>query len=406
MSEALGLYLAGGKCPDFYPMELNLSEGIGRLFCADLRVATDTRHSAADLASLLDKGASVTVTQKLGDNKTTRSRFLHGIVTAAGSSGSSAGVSEGKPCFFYTLRLEPEVSRLRHSLHSRSFDRKTAPDIVTEILALYTLSVDFSFVKSQFGTMARFGQGGGSDLEFVQSLLRQYGLSFVSGHPAVGTGALAQGKLYVTDGDTIPEPVLRYSDRRNSTGKAKFDFLNNDDANNVWRMEEWGMGETVSPTGLRVLAAYPYKDFGSKEWQRGDVDKGQGFWDYGQLFHSYEREATPNDVDADMKLLLDALWCEMRLSKRWMRGRASNIALMTGLLFDLAHYNGPKDNAVITALVTAAKLRVRAAWPQHLAAPQPHWEEEIDVAVECMDWGAASPIKRFCQHKTPEGGLV
>jgi hypothetical protein len=254
--------------------------------------------------------------------------------------------------------------------------------------------------------MARFGQGGGSDLEFVQSLLRQYGLSFVSQHPVVGPGALGQGKLFVTDGETIPEPVLRYSDRRSAAGKAKFDFLNSDDAHSVWRMEEWGMGETVGPTGLQVLAAYPYKDFGSKDWQRGDMDKGPGFWDYGQLFHSYEREAAPDDIDADMELLLCARYCEMLLSKKWMRGRAPNAALLPGLLFDLAHYNGPKDSAVTTALVTASKLCARAAWPQHLAAQQSDWEEEIDVTADCMDWGSTAPVKRFCPHMAPEGCLV
>jgi uncharacterized protein involved in type VI secretion and phage assembly len=111
------LRLAGKTYIDFYPYELFLEEGISRVHKAELTVLTKEPHTQEELLSILDKSASLTVSQSLGT--VSRSRYLHGIVTGIKSMGV---FSNGKQndCYSHILTIEGEFARLR-------FNRAAAP---------------------------------------------------------------------------------------------------------------------------------------------------------------------------------------------------------------------------------------------------------------------------------------
>jgi hypothetical protein len=88
-------------------------------------------------------------------------------------------------------------------------------------------------------------------------------------------------------------------------------------------------------------------------------------------------------------------------------GRAENILLLPGLIFELGHFYGSKDNSRITALVTASRLRVRSLWPKDMAAPPQDAEtgELAEMSFGAVDWGKDS-AKRFCGVPADRGGVI
>ena len=91
-------------------------------------------------------------------------------------------------------------------------------------------------------------------------------------------------------------------------------------------------------------------------------------------------------------------------AKEYWKGRAENIAVIPGLLFELEHFQGQKDGAVIAALITDSLLHVRTLWPRDMVTPPADAEpgEMAQAEFRAVDWGKDSE-KRFCRMESIGG---
>jgi uncharacterized protein involved in type VI secretion and phage assembly len=400
------LYLAGGLCPDFYPWDLALEEGFSRLYRAELTVISAEKHAMSELAGLLDKGVTLVIGQKLEDTTICRTRYLHGIVTGVKSAGifvsGQSGLSDS---FSYVLTIEPELARLKFTRFTAPYYRSNPLDIFSAILTKYHITPHFieSYIdKSIYGTGLLFDQSGVSDLDFIKSLAELYGVSFTFTHSPVSSGqALGVAGLYFSDGTIFPRSPLTYSDDRGEPQTVSFDFMSAIEAQNVWKMGSWSMGQTIGVDGISLNASYPNANYGSSRWRKGEIAQGDRHLVYNHLFHGYDRQVEEEGVNDDIDVILDVREQIANQGKSRWTGGASNLALRPALILELKHFYGPGDDDVLTALVTGITLHHRVLWPANMAIRPEGADDEItEVLADCMDWGNDS-AQWYCPGEKP-----
>jgi hypothetical protein len=162
-------------------------------------------------------------------------------------------------------------------------------------------------------------------------------------------------------------------------------------------MDAFRVENSIGVDGLGVSASYPEFNYGNKEWKAGENGADKRSITYNRLFAGYERGTSKEEIDADMERILAARFRYFELAKTSWTGRAANLLLMPGALFDLAHFYGLDDESLISALVTTAKTRVRAVWPEHLAVKTEiaAGEPVVETEFTCMNY-AADIERRFC----------
>jgi hypothetical protein len=405
MSEAgkmnLSLKIAGGGFDDFYPYELTLEEGFSRVYRAELTVFTKTGRQQKDLRELLDRNTSVTVLQRLAGGLVSRNRYVHGIITGVASLGVVSR-GEGAVCYRYAVTIESELSRLHHTSVNYPYYRKTPPDIIEEILSRYNIQCEFSneyVERSSFCKNLMFEQSGVSDLDFISRIIDLYGISwhFIHGKPS--QNGLGTAELHFSEGNRFPTLFYEYSDNRKIAETELFDFLNYDEKQNIWKMDGWRMESGVGVEGLELNAPYPEVSYGSREWRWGDVEPGKRYHSRNSLFHGYERGTPHEEIDKDIKRMLEAGHIAFTLDRENWTGVTENIVPSPGLILELKHFYGPQDNTAISALVTDSRLHIRSLWPRDLAAPPSGAEpgELAQVEFHATDWGKDSE-KRFCRN--------
>jgi hypothetical protein len=395
------LYLAGGACPDLYPWELVLEEGISRLYRGELTVLSETKHGMEEISGLLDKGISLTLTQRLGDDKTKRSRYLHGIVTEVKSAGVFRDIRK-KDCYSYVLTIEPELARLRFTRLTAPYYRMNPVDIFETILGKYGIEarIEQKYIsRNKYGKNLLFDQSETPDLDFLKGIAELYGISFTFVHPKTEAEVLGMAGLCFSDGEIFPLSNVIYSDKREEPSIVNFDFLGFDEGQNTWKMDIWAMSKTIGFEGLKLNASYPNANYGSDHWKWGKTEKGDRYAIYSRLFHGYDRQAETGEVDDDIALILEARRRATEQAKaRWTAG-AANLALRPGLILKLRHFYGMKDQESITALVTGISLHHKMRWPSYLAVHLEDSGEEItEVQGICVDWGTGAE-KRFCPDR-------
>jgi hypothetical protein len=385
------LRLVDNLYPDFYPYELTLEEGFSVPWQASLTVLSGTRHAHAELVEkLLDKQVTLAISQRISDKKTFRRRYLHGIVTGVKSWGVYSASSTGKKdCFRWTLKIESELSRLRHTLVSNQpFYRKTPVDVIGELAKKH--DVNFTIPqnlldRSQFGSKLNFEQVNMTDFEFLLHILYMYGISFTCVHQK-STG-LGQGELVFFGGDSLPVTLVEYTDSRKVPETEQFDFLGSNEAAGVWKMGGWSMEDRTGVDGVALL--------GSDEWRLG---KTKNCYTYSSLFHGYDVSVASEEVRDDVKKILEARFRILELEKTQWRGEADNLVLRPGCVVNLAHFYGAQDKETLTAKITRARLEARALWPQDMAMPPERAEdkEALRAEVLAMNYGKSLANKRFC----------
>ncbi|MDR2663878.1 MAG: phage late control D family protein [Treponema sp.] len=398
---SLTLHLAGGVCVDLYPWDLVLEEGFSRLYRGELTVLSEKKHTLEELSGLLDKGVSLTITQKLEEVKTGRTRYLHGIVTGIRSAGVFSN-GKVKDCYSYVLIIEPELARLTFTRLTAPYYRMNPADIFEAILNKYDLHARIEgnyFSRSKYGKNLLFDQSETSDFDFLKGIAGLYGISFTFVHPAVQSKALGLGVLYFSDGKIFPLSDVVYSDKQEEPPTVNFDFLSAAEEQHIWKMDSWTMTKTIGVDGFKLNALYPNANYGSDQWKWGKTGKGDCYEGYNRLFHGYDRQVETGEVDADIRLILEAQRRVAEQAKsRWTAG-AANLALRPGLILELEHFYGMKDKERIIALVTNTRLHHRVRWPANLAVRLEDAEGEMtEVRGDCMDWGSTAE-KRFCPNR-------
>ncbi|MDR2102851.1 MAG: phage late control D family protein [Treponema sp.] len=397
----LTLYLAGGACKDLYPYEIELEEGLSQLYRGRLTALSGTFHTAEELSELLDQKVSLSITQRLADDRTHRTRWLHGILSAVECNGVIVGANK-QDCYRTVLTIEPELARLRHTLRTESFYRVNPVDVAEAVLNHYGLKGSFTgnyIDRRKYGQHLMFEEINEPRLTFLDRLLRIYGLSYTFCHPKTGASRLMDAELYFSDGGRYPVSDVVYSDNRKVPAVGRFDFLGKDEGQNLWKMDNWRMESSIGVDGLGLSAAYPESFRENHEWRRGRTGEKDRYYNYTTHFHSYARETPEEEMDNDIKLILDARYLALQLAKSRWEGDAENLALVPGLVFELTHFYGRQHNSVITALVTAIKLRARMVWPPNLAAPSDAAGGEcINVRAVCTDFGKDSQRRFVPKH--------
>ncbi|MDR0998999.1 MAG: phage late control D family protein [Treponema sp.] len=393
----LSLRFGGGGFTDLYPYELELKEGFSRVFRGKLTALTGTLHTGGELAELLDAKVSLSVSQRLGEGQISRTRWVHGIVSAVEYSGLITGGSR-QDCYCYTLIIESELARLRHTLFTESFYRVNPVDIAESLLERYGIAGRFAgeyIDRRKYSRHLMYEQVNTSVLDFLHQVLLLYGLSYTCRHPRAEGARLGEGELYFSDGERYPVSDVVYSDNRKVPDVRRFDFLGKDEGQSLWRMDKWRMENSIGVEGLKLSASYPESARRNHEWRRGEEKNGR-YYNIAHQFHAYERQTPETEIDDDLKLILDASYLGMRLARSRWEGEAENLALVPGLVFELARLYGRRDNSILTAMVTETDLRARTVWPPNLAVnPESAGDGElVGVKASCMDFGKDSP-KRF-----------
>ena len=395
----LSIKIAGGGYDDFFPYELHLEEGFSRVYRAQLTVFTKTFWEPKDLCELLERNITLGIFQRIAGAQAVRQRYLHGFITAVASLGvvSRGGSVE---CYRHVITIESSLARLRHTRHTCPYYKKTPVDIIEEILSRYEIPGDFSdkYVdRPSFSENLMFEQVDVSDLGFIHHLMDFYGISWTFVHGKAAEGSLGTAELYFTEGFQYPSPFYEYSDKRKISEVEQFDFLDHNEAKNIWKINSWHMESGIGVEGLELSAPYPQANYGSQEWRWGDVKPGNRYHNYNSLFHGYERTTPHEEIDADIKRIIEVKRIALAIERENWKGSAENIALMPGLVFELKHFQGAKDTTPVSALVTDSRLCIRCLWPRDMAAPPAGKEpdELAQVEFRAIDWGKDSE-KRFC----------
>ncbi|MDR2480846.1 MAG: phage late control D family protein [Spirochaetaceae bacterium] len=397
---SLSLAIAGDACKDFFPYELVLDEGFSQVYKAQLTVLTKTRRVQKDLRELLDQNVSLVISQRIASGTVVRSRNLHGVITGIVNLGVVTG-GNNEFCYRYCITIESELARLRWTRFSRPYYGKTPADIIEEILSKYDICGQFAdeYVnRSTFSKNLMFEQSNESDLAFIERIMGLYGLSwmFVHNNPAAESNT-GRADLYFSEGERFPLPFYEYSDKRQIPEIVQFDFVDYDEAHNLWKMDAWSMENAIGVDGLEITASYPGSNYGSQEWKHGDVKAGRRYCSYDSLFHGFDHRTEKTEVDADIKRIISARSVSFALKQEKWTGKAGNLALAPGLQFKLRHFNGVGDSAAQDAVVTGARVYARSLWPRELSAPPQDIEtgERANVEFTALDWGEDS-IKRYC----------
>jgi uncharacterized protein involved in type VI secretion and phage assembly len=389
--------IAGGVFGDLYPYELFLEEGFSRVYQARLTLLSDTPHSPEELAPILDNGISLTIAQVLWDGYTQRRRYLHGIVTALTVNGVFSSGSQHY--YSYGLTIEGQLARLRLNRRNGTYYRQSPVDAVEQVLTGNGIAAQFSdyIQRSDYSTSLMFNQNEISDWDFIRGILSVYGLSFTNIHPAVAEGSVGAADLIFSDGNSFPAPVFDYSDGREGEETTRFDFVRADEAQRVWKMDDFRIERAIGVDGLRFAAVYPEFNYGNDDWKAGQTGRDKRCISYNRLLTGYERGTSKEEIDTDITRVLNARFRAFELAKERWTGKAANLLLMPGGIFELSRFYGLNDEETITALVTSAKTHVRSAWPEHLAAKPENAEigELTEVEFACMNY-AGGIDRRYC----------
>jgi uncharacterized protein involved in type VI secretion and phage assembly len=251
--------------------------------------------------------------------------------------------------------------------------------------------------RNDYSKRLMFNQSETADFDFIARILFNYGLSFTSIHPAVSEDSTGTAELVFSDGNSFPAPVLEYSDGREVPQTTLFDFIQPDEAQNIWKMDSFHIENTIGVNGLRLSAVYPEFNYGNEDWKTGEIGGDKRCVTYNRLFTGYERGTPKDEIDADVQQVISARFRSLELAKTRWTGTAANISLMPGCIFELVHFTGVKNEDTITALVTSAKTHVRAVWPEYLAVKPEAGQigELTELEFTCMNY-AAGVERRFC----------
>jgi hypothetical protein len=402
--KTLAMYLAGGTLGDLYPWELTLEEGFARPYRGRLIALSDQKHTAEELSDLVDKAVSVTISEKLLDRKTDRTRYFCGIVTSVSCAGVFCA-STKSDCYTYIFIIEPEIARLRYTRLSAPYYKMNPADIFEKILSKYSITAKIAedyLKRGQYSHNLMFDQTNTSDYDFIDSIARLYGISLVLTHPEVKPGSLGAAELYFSTGEKFPISALAYSDKRGEPDTLEFDFLSADEKNSVWKMDRFSVTPGIGVDGFKLDAMYPAMNYGSENWKQGSIKAGCRYVIHNGLFHGYDVSAGTGEIDADIDLILTAKTLAAEQGKKLITGAAGNIALRPGVILELNHFYGRRDSSAVAVLVTGITLRQRARWRSDLAMGPENTDGEItEVRFDGIDWGKGA-VKRFCPRPADE----
>lgn len=170
-------------------LSLEVNEGVSIPFRAKLKFCSKEKLTKDKLKALLLSDLKLTVKQSDAENTVSRDRIYKGIVVSYQDLGIYQQITENsqkKFIYAYELTLMPELVKLAYKKHSRSFENKNLDEVLQTVFKDEKLAVETNkesnesplFVEKTVLEGLVLSQAQESDLEFVNSLIRAFGLNF------------------------------------------------------------------------------------------------------------------------------------------------------------------------------------------------------------------------------------
>lgn len=170
-------------------LSLEVNEGISIPFRAKLKFCSKEKLTKDKLKALLSSDLKITLKQTNAEGTTTRDRIFKGIVVSFQDLGIYQQITENSQKIFiyaYELTLMPEIIKLGYKKHNRSFENKNLDEVLETVFKDENLVVDTAkenhdsqlWVDKPLVDDLVLSQAQESDLEFVNGILRTFGLNF------------------------------------------------------------------------------------------------------------------------------------------------------------------------------------------------------------------------------------
>lgn len=216
-------------------LSLEVNEGISIHFIAKLKFCSKEKLSKDKLKALLLSDLKLTVKQTDANNTTTRDRIFKGIVVSFQDLGIYQQITENsqkKFIYAYELTLTPELVKLAHKKHCRSFENKNLDEVLDTVFNDEQLAVDTAkgninsqlWVDKPLIEDLVLSQAAETDLEFVNGLLRAFGLNFnVIYDRALGSNKYVFSRSWNVDtGSKVYESKEQFAGNSNGQDVSSF----------------------------------------------------------------------------------------------------------------------------------------------------------------------------------------
>lgn len=377
----------------FYVYDLKLFEQIGELFHAEVVLLTPFKIKPE---SLINKELQTKISLKQKDAK--NPRFVSGYVTHVQQQGVITGInSNGKIVSYYrfVITVEPKLAVLKYSIRNRAYNECLLSSVFQKVIngdhgIAYNICGNGFSKEYQGGCI--YNQNSISDYDFIQFLLKMYGISFIfkfddSFEPKL---FLTEGEVFSTakdkkDYDNEAEIKLNMFSKNGDKG-----VLNRFQINTQPVFENFVLHET-----------YPNSnESGSSNWFQGKKDELRYSCEFDTHFHGYIRSISHDAVNKDIALILEAKKLAQDCQKVEYVGLASDIDLIPGRLFALTGFAGDDDKSTIFGRVIKINLHARAKWPNdyfrlvEVEQEERPMEGKIFIEFNAMDF---SNKQRYCR---------
>ncbi|MCQ2914188.1 MAG: phage late control D family protein [Alphaproteobacteria bacterium] len=391
-NELLKLSFVDKKLEDFYLYNIDLEENLSFDYKATCIALSEKPHTVEELKEVLGFKADIQIIQ-FDERQNSRKRYLSGVVTSIEHLGLFCRLEKSE-VFAYKFTVEPQVAVLKNVIKLQAYNNTNVYDVINEVSQQYGLGFILNenyILKDDYIPKCNYNQNEVSTYHFLKEIFEMYGLSLCYNHSKDAT------QVFVTNGNKVPvASALEFSKGKDDVEKPYnidlYKYKNDDDAN-LLHMDQWNMKTSLGVDGVRLLETYPNSNVSGEEWKTKGFEDKKRFVEYTRHFHMYAYGCTKEEVDKDVKTILEAQQRRNDINKDLWQGKASNIMLMPGRLIKVFHAYSNKDNSALFALINKTHLNVYARFPTNLAQlVDLEKSNKFEVSIEAMNY---SEEKRF-----------
>ncbi|MCQ2966227.1 MAG: phage late control D family protein [Alphaproteobacteria bacterium] len=378
----------------FYVYDLKLSEQVGELFHAEAVLLTPFKIK---IESLLNRDLQTKISLKQIDAKD--SRFVSGYVTHVQQQGVITGVNaQGTQISYYrfVITIEPKLAVLKYTVRNRSYNDCQVSSVFQKVVKDehdIPYSICGNTLAKQYQKGCIYNQNGISDYDFIQFLLKMYGVSFI-----FKFDDSFEPKLFFTEGEGFSTVKDKKKDKDNEAEiKLKMVFQGEDKGG----VERFQINSQPVFENFVLQESYPNSnESGSSNWYQGKKDQLNYSYEFDTHFHGYNRSISHDEVNKDVALILEARKTAEKCKAIEYEGVAQELDIIPGRLFALSGFRGKDDKSTILGRVIKTDLHARANWPSEYIRPfeveqvERPSEQKIVVKFSAIDF---SEKQRYCR---------
>ena len=349
-SKFLDIKISDGDYSDFFPLSVNLIEGISEPYKAVITVLTVKSRTLNEVREILGKQVSLTIRQYINNGKTC-SRFLSGIVSGYKNKGviyskavSASLGSERATCVCYEFTVEPALSAATYGKKSRTFRNQTLIDVIKAIGNEYGtefINALESFDERLSSKNTVYHQSNESDLAFIGRLLVSYGLNYYFIHDKDSF----EPKVYLTDRDTFkPFSTVYYNDTEKDSASV----------------QECILAHVGQPENIISLSNFEVTEHTNhKEFSESRLNS------YG---YEYNKAYGDGEEIIDKSLIRSSLKTYFKSIGSYWSGSGGHCSLMAGAKLSVSGFS-TDDNDRLSCLIVRSSLYCKSPWPVSMALP-------------------------------------